>query len=275
MRLPASLAIALLAAAACGEGATGTDSPLTETRLAALAASDGAGVHFLPPLGSAPAPSGDFVADAPITVRILDAAGAERRSFSAEELTVDPAGERYQVNWKSARSDVGLFRIVVSTPARDVGYLEVELTDGPPRGAAHKAGSNLPIAFHLGRAAVDADGDGAFDWEDACPFLADEQPDDADCDGAPDVAAVVRITSPGEAYGHHGSCSGWNGCGDAATCALWACLVNGYGELVGYGASGPCTAFTSCNLLDGPDRVQMEWGAHCDVMGVTDIDCAP
>lgn len=85
----------------------------------------------------------------------------------------------------------------------------------------------------------------------------------------------VQITAPGEAYGHHGSCYGWNACGDAATCAQWACQANGFSTLVSYGASGSCTGFDTCSLLiDGPDGgVERNWGNFCDVFGVTDVVC--
>lgn len=84
----------------------------------------------------------------------------------------------------------------------------------------------------------------------------------------------VLITSPGEAYGHHGACSGWNGCGDAATCAQWACEVKGYDQLVSYGDQRPCTQFGNCNLFNSRGSVQMNWGNWCPVMGVTDIRCS-
>jgi hypothetical protein len=123
----------------------------------------------------------------------------------------------------------------------------------------------------------DRDGDGVVNEEDRCPDLAFEQDGDADCDGHVDAPASIpatRITAPGEAYGGHGSCVGWPRCGDAATCALWACIANGYSDLVSHGHTAPCTQFTSCNLLWSPDSVEMGWGNGCGVMGVTDIDCA-
>lgn len=83
----------------------------------------------------------------------------------------------------------------------------------------------------------------------------------------------VLITAPGEAYGHHGECSGWNGCGNAATCAQWACEVKGYDHLVSYGDERPCTQFNNCNLFYSRGNVQMNWGNWCNVMGVTDIAC--
>lgn len=81
------------------------------------------------------------------------------------------------------------------------------------------------------------------------------------------------ITAPGEAYGHHGNCSGWNGCGDAATCAQWACEVNGYEKVFSFGDQKPCTEFGNCNLFNYRGSVQKNWGNWCEVMGVTDIYC--
>ena len=82
------------------------------------------------------------------------------------------------------------------------------------------------------------------------------------------------ITVLGEAYGHHGTCEGWNGCHDAATCALWACEVNGYSNLVSYGESKPCTQFNMCHLFYGQGNINYNWGNWCGVMGVTDIKCS-
>lgn len=83
----------------------------------------------------------------------------------------------------------------------------------------------------------------------------------------------VKITAQGEAYGHHGYCSGWNQCGNAQTCAQWACEVNGYSTLVSYGDERPCTQFNNCNLFYSRGSIQMNWGNWCGVMGVTDIVC--
>lgn len=92
------------------------------------------------------------------------------------------------------------------------------------------------------------------------------------CAACPPVG--VMITQPGEAYGHHGACNGWNGCGDAATCALWACEVNGYSQLVSYGDDAPCTEFDNCHLFYSRGSIQWNWGNWCDVRGVTDIVCS-
>lgn len=83
----------------------------------------------------------------------------------------------------------------------------------------------------------------------------------------------AMITAPGEAFGHHGNCYGWNACGNAETCALWACEAKGYKTLVSYGAEKPCTEFANCNLFRSRGDVQYNWGNWCQVMGVTDIVC--
>lgn len=116
---------------------------------------------------------------------------------------------------------------------------------------------------------------------------------DDDCDGTVDEGLGcggdgVEITAGGYAYGHHGDCQGWNQCGDAATCALWACMNEGYDTLVSYGFSAPCgidKPFTECHLMyNGPTGgVNYNWWAgwhgdppsgSCDVMAVGQIFCA-
>jgi hypothetical protein len=96
----------------------------------------------------------------------------------------------------------------------------------------------------------------------------------------------VRITPDGNAYGHHGECSGWNACGDAATCAKLACEAEGYTTLVSFGTAAPCTSFSNCNLINCGSQgcdvldnepcngIQYNWGNWCDVMGVGEIYCS-
>ena len=83
----------------------------------------------------------------------------------------------------------------------------------------------------------------------------------------------VLITKQGEAYGHHGMCQGWNGCGNAETCAQWACEINGYDHVISYGDQRPCTQFGMCHLFYERGSIQWNWGNWCDVMGVTEIRC--
>jgi hypothetical protein len=101
-----------------------------------------------------------------------------------------------------------------------------------------------------------------------------ECPAGLSCAGHQCVAGVL-ITGPGEAYGHHGACNGWNQCGDARTCALWACNIQGFNNVVSWGREGPCTTFNTCHLFFGGccNGIQWNWGNWCDVAGVTDILC--
>jgi len=278
-------------AAGCGEPPEESTEVEAEAISAQALWSDG-DVHFLPPLGWDLWTKGKhFVGDVPVSVRVEDASGAVVASWDSSKVR-RLGSKQYLVEWKIHHTTNGEFTIIVSTPARDVGSVRVRVKSWRPFGWLIPATVKVPVIFRVERAAVDEDGDGTRDWEDRCPALAHEADDDLDCDGLPDEVEEptdpepteptdpeppvgVRITAPGEAYGHQGSCSGWNGCGDAATCALWACLVNGYTDVVAWGAEAPCTQFTTCNLLDGPDVVEMDWGNFCDVMGVTDIDCAP
>ena len=80
-------------------------------------------------------------------------------------------------------------------------------------------------------------------------------------------------TKPGEAYWHHGICEGWNGCKDAETCALWACNINGYSNLISYGEEKPCTESENCRLFYSQNNIQWNWGNSSSAMGVTDIVC--
>lgn len=83
----------------------------------------------------------------------------------------------------------------------------------------------------------------------------------------------VLITQNGEAYGHHGWCNGWNGCGNAQTCAQWACEIKGYRSLVSYGRNGSCRSFRVCHLFYRRGSIQWNWGNWCGVYGVSEIRC--
>jgi hypothetical protein len=85
--------------------------------------------------------------------------------------------------------------------------------------------------------------------------------------------AQVQITQPGEAYGSHGSCEGWNYCEDAWTCALLACNVNGYETVVSYGNEISCTEFSNVNLFY--DNGLVDWNSEscCGMLAISDIVC--
>ena len=93
------------------------------------------------------------------------------------------------------------------------------------------------------------------------------------CAAAAAAPVGELITGNGEAYGHHGNCAGWNGCGNGATCAQWACEIRGYAALVSSGAERPCTQFNVCHLFFSRGNIQYNWGNWCDVAGVTEIRC--
>ena len=92
------------------------------------------------------------------------------------------------------------------------------------------------------------------------------------CRGGMCVSST-RITTDGEAYGHHGACMGFNGCGSAMVCAQWACQVKGFQTLVAFGKQGPCTQFRVCHLFRNQGDVEFNWGNSCEVAGVSEIDC--
>jgi hypothetical protein len=137
---------------------------------------------------------------------------------------------------------------------------------------------NCPEAANIGQSDKDNDAIG-----DACDVCPEDAGNDVDNDGIcaavdicpddPTNSCGIKITKAGEAYGHHGTCSGWNGCGDAATCALWACEINGYYTLISYGEDKPCTQFQNCHLFRRQGNIQWNWGNICGVFGVTDIVC--
>jgi len=103
---------------------------------------------------------------------------------------------------------------------------------------------------------------------------------DNDCDGEVDEddgqgECAVDITNDNDAYGHHGACNGWNGCGSAETCALWACQFRGFPALAGFGRTAPCNGgqFRTCHLFNRQGQLDENWGTSCAVMGVSDIRC--
>src|SRR3989338_3512879 len=84
------------------------------------------------------------------------------------------------------------------------------------------------------------------------------------------IAAPVKVTAPGEAYGHHGSCGSWNGCSNAATCAQMVCQINGFNSVVSYQADNCFNGYSSCRLFNSPESVDCNWGRNCDVPVVSE-----
>ncbi len=87
----------------------------------------------------------------------------------------------------------------------------------------------------------------------------------------------ILITPPGVAWGSHGACSGWNDCGTAQTCALWACQNQGYQNVVSHDGGRSCMTYSTCHLFFQPapnSGVQFNWGNWCGVFGVGEIRCS-
>ena len=110
---------------------------------------------------------------------------------------------------------------------------------------------------------IDDDGDGVSECEGDCD----------DADPARIENCGVMITSGTEGYGHHGACSGWNSCGSAATCAQWACAINGYNSVVSHDGGMSCQSRSVCHLFNNQNSIQWNWGNWCGVLGVGQIVC--
>ena len=127
---------------------------------------------------------------------------------------------------------------------------------------------------------ADADGDGYGDPAGAIsdcpnPGTSDnaDDCDDGDASVWDDCSVAERITDPGEAYGHHGACSGWNGCGNAQTCADWACQLDGASVAVSHDGGQSCQLYNVCHLFYSQGNIQWNWGNWCGVSGGSEIIC--
>ena len=88
----------------------------------------------------------------------------------------------------------------------------------------------------------------------------------------------VRISADDEGYGCHGACEGWNNCGNARTCANWACQLKGHGQNAVHhwneARAGSCRNLRICHLFYySCCRIQMNWGNWCGVYGAPGIHC--
>jgi cysteine-rich repeat protein len=135
--------------------------------------------------------------------------------------------------------------------------------------------------------------------EDACvgdcveAFCGDGwvQEGEEECDDGNDEAGdgcranctleAINITGGRQhAYGHHGQCSGWNGCGNAQTCANWACQLEGRGTAVSFDvATHNCAAnIPNWHLFRNQGNIHRNWTNNCNwcpLQGVTNIMCTP
>ncbi|MCA9545051.1 MAG: hypothetical protein KC613_11695, partial [Myxococcales bacterium] len=104
---------------------------------------------------------------------------------------------------------------------------------------------------------------------------------DNDCDGTVDedvCGGGEGVALPAnEVYGHHGSCSDWNGCGDAAGCAAMACERAGLGEPISFD-EGQCDAAEICVIFraggGAPDADWAPFGG-CNLPTAENVVCAP
>ncbi|EYF05521.1 DNRLRE domain-containing protein [Chondromyces apiculatus] len=92
----------------------------------------------------------------------------------------------------------------------------------------------------------------------------------------PAVAATIQATSGSGVRTANvtGLVQGWVDGETAVGCGGPNCDINGYANLVSYGAEGPCTGFNNCHLFHSQQSIQYNWGNWCAVSGVSDIVCS-
>lgn len=87
---------------------------------------------------------------------------------------------------------------------------------------------NIPVAYGVQCAGEgpppDVCGDGAVTGNEECDDGGTE-----DADGCSANCTVENFLGATRGFGHHGACSGWNGCADGQTCATAACEFLGFG----------------------------------------------
>ena len=149
------------------------------------------GFFFLPPVVPRPGVFGDFVPDVPATVTIdqIDPTtgdviapiatytpGVHLQGAPGEDGDSDPEGY-FVVRWRTrdfALSSVATYRIAVRVPGRTLGFADVDLVMSRREFKNVDTtsytplidGETLRIKFRIDRPAVDADGDGVFDWNE-------------------------------------------------------------------------------------------------------------
>jgi len=138
-------------------------------------------------------------------------------------------------------------------------------TDVPPDGQDVCDGRCVDLATddaHCGRC------------DNACP--QGRRCQDGECAGG-----GFQIT-PGEWYGHHGDCEGWNDCGSADGCALLACRHHGYAGLdhweetctwTEHGPCNPAHLFRNNNANDLDENWGDRYGGSCALELVGGIWC--
>ena len=192
-----------------------------------------AGFAFLPPMAPESRP-GDIVPEvlSSVTVRIdeLDASDVVRRTLATFTAVGGPRSERirahatgtpdlegdpdpsgyFRARWHTRRGELPLtskYRTRVFVPARGGGTRELGVADvqlvarvrdlsgvDVTRFVPLVEGSTLDIKFRIDRPAVDRDGDGAFDWTDNCPSLANPDQLDSVGNGVGDACRCLPVT---------------------------------------------------------------------------------
>ncbi len=95
----------------------------------------------------------------------------------------------------------------------------------------------------------------------------------ADFGGGCGAGDFTVALPPNDGYGNHGGCNTFNACGDARTCAHWACQYRGHGPAVSW-REGVCTRDRTCHLFRGnPNDIQLNWPRSCDIPVAYQIVC--
>ncbi|MHC4838533.1 MAG: Kelch repeat-containing protein, partial [Planctomycetota bacterium] len=81
-----------------------------------------------------------------------------------------------------------------------------------------------------------------------------------------------RVVALNAGYGHHGGCGSWNGCGNAATCAAWACAIEGHGAAVSWDSTNNCPGLPTCHAFNNRDSIDRNFRG-CSLPGAHNIVC--
>ena len=200
----------------------------------------------------------------------------------------DPEGYFY-ARWKTNNANLsptGRYRVRVMIPAagggtREIGFADVDVvrteqefrTVDTVNFTPLRNGQVLRIKFRIDRPAVDADGDGVFDWVDNCPRMANATQLDTNHDGQGNACECVGVTcATGDACHAAGVCDPTNGmCSNPVAANGTACtLPNGAGACAaGVCVSAACApGFGNCdgNAANGCETATTTI-THCGACG--------